>query len=370
MKAKMRYRHRKCEIIHKNTRYEVGNAIFMIQFSNSRSGSSDCPIWQFMMSERKFIPNAECFEPTLLRLSTNHCGMDHFSHDPSSSASHRHEDSNAESTAAAGTGTGPPHKRSRLSHDVSSPSIQEPHSIERRSPATSSGPRRAAQACLRCRKQKLRCLGGKPCARCIKADRECDFGKPGQQPGGLEDANGSKATLVRGASARLENLESSVANLLAGLSRPGIQQGSDTSGRIDDGAVNGNWSYPVDPLPHPPLTSFGTAVPLQQYQHIPPQPSPSSLGDSATVSLGWQGDFAELQAAPSDTGEDPGSSSMSKGKSKGKGVEPEERLAVATQDEIQPPFKALVFHVSIPPIPLVHADETSRQYGKTKNDLG
>ena len=39
--------------------------------------------------------------------------------------------------------------------------------------------RRATQACLRCRKQKLRCLGGRPCERCVKASKECDFGKPG-----------------------------------------------------------------------------------------------------------------------------------------------------------------------------------------------
>lgn len=40
--------------------------------------------------------------------------------------------------------------------------------------------RRAPQACLRCRKQKLRCLGGRPCARCVKANKGCDFSKPGQ----------------------------------------------------------------------------------------------------------------------------------------------------------------------------------------------
>ncbi|KAJ5979535.1 hypothetical protein N7501_002877 [Penicillium viridicatum] len=39
---------------------------------------------------------------------------------------------------------------------------------------------RAMQACFRCRKQKLRCFGGQPCVRCVKANKECDFGKPGQ----------------------------------------------------------------------------------------------------------------------------------------------------------------------------------------------
>jgi hypothetical protein len=37
--------------------------------------------------------------------------------------------------------------------------------------------RRAMQACFRCRKQKLRCLGRRPCLRCVKANKECDFGK-------------------------------------------------------------------------------------------------------------------------------------------------------------------------------------------------
>jgi hypothetical protein len=39
--------------------------------------------------------------------------------------------------------------------------------------------KRASQACLRCRKQKLRCLGGNPCARCLKAKTPCEYGKPG-----------------------------------------------------------------------------------------------------------------------------------------------------------------------------------------------
>jgi hypothetical protein len=36
-------------------------------------------------------------------------------------------------------------------------------------------PKRASQACLRCRRQKLRCLGGWPCKRCEKNKSECDL---------------------------------------------------------------------------------------------------------------------------------------------------------------------------------------------------
>ncbi|KAH7090833.1 hypothetical protein FB567DRAFT_300647 [Paraphoma chrysanthemicola] len=91
--------------------------------------------------------------------------------------------------------------------------------------------RRAMQACLRCRKQKLRCLGGRPCVRCVKANRECDFGKPGQAPAAPNsgtNTNGSVAEDGDGvaAKARLEYLESSVANLLAGLHNPSTN-GSD-----------------------------------------------------------------------------------------------------------------------------------------------
>lgn len=39
----------------------------------------------------------------------------------------------------------------------------------------SKAPKRASQACLRCRKQKLRCLGGWPCKRCQKNKSECDL---------------------------------------------------------------------------------------------------------------------------------------------------------------------------------------------------
>lgn len=38
-----------------------------------------------------------------------------------------------------------------------------------------SAKQRASQACLRCRKQKLRCLGGDPCLRCVKRRIPCNF---------------------------------------------------------------------------------------------------------------------------------------------------------------------------------------------------
>ena len=89
---------------------------------------------------------------------------------------------------------------------------------------------RAAHACLRCRKQKLRCLGGKPCERCVRSSNVCDFGQSGGR------ANIDTAAAIRTDSdpapiigtepltvhnperdERLKLLETSVANLLAGL---------------------------------------------------------------------------------------------------------------------------------------------------------
>lgn len=55
---------------------------------------------------------------------------------------------------------------SHVSHQHPGHSIHPP---AQQSPSTPiSGPKRASQACLRCRKQKLRCLGGYPCSRCVK----------------------------------------------------------------------------------------------------------------------------------------------------------------------------------------------------------
>ena len=89
---------------------------------------------------------------------------------------------------------------------------------------------RAAQACLRCRRQKLRCLGGNPCERCVRTSNTCDFGHTGGRVGPVTgDANSSEAVSApvvgedpavahdHGRDERLKLLETSVANLLAGL---------------------------------------------------------------------------------------------------------------------------------------------------------
>ena len=90
----------------------------------------------------------------------------------------------------------------------------------------SGGTRRATQACLRCRRQKLKCVGGNPCERCVKSKNICDFGTPGSSRGQHAEEKRKRkeresAVQVNSdnANARLAQLESSVANLLAGLAQ-------------------------------------------------------------------------------------------------------------------------------------------------------
>lgn len=88
---------------------------------------------------------------------------------------------------------------------------------------------RAAHACIRCRRQKLRCLGGDPCERCVRTSNKCDFGlagDPAVQSTGDENSTtvgvsivGAESVVPRegGRDERLKHLEISVANLLGGL---------------------------------------------------------------------------------------------------------------------------------------------------------
>ncbi|WVW82755.1 hypothetical protein I302_104766 [Kwoniella bestiolae CBS 10118] len=135
-------------------------------------------------------------------------------------------------------------------------------------------PRRAAQACLRCRKQKLKCIGGWPCDRCSKSKNVCDFGRPGVTASTSSSANNHNGGNGSEANTRLEQLESSVANLLAGLA------GSNGSGGGSrTGYPNHELLHTFDPVkkrqetlqtesgaPYPPHHTSGS----QYTQNIPP----------------------------------------------------------------------------------------------------
>ncbi|WRT67431.1 uncharacterized protein IL334_004402 [Kwoniella shivajii] len=263
------------------------------------------------------------------------------------------------------------------------------------------GPRRAAQACLRCRKQKLKCIGGWPCNRCTKSKNVCDFGRPGLGGPGGTGSSVNDGGVSTEANARLEQLESSVANLLAGLA------GGNSNG------MGGSSSYPNGELLHTfdPVkrrsetlqTESGAPYPSQnasQYaQSIPPPThvrplDPPRVGMNPVTTLPMNHNpttstspddpvmfqnhvrftsspnatFVPHNQSPSGfssngTGPSPasanavGSAGSVSGdllkdplvkKRKGKGQKAEERLAAATEgDFAEPPFKALVYQPSV-----------------------
>lgn len=103
---------------------------------------------------------------------------------------------------------------------------------------------------MRCRKQKLRCLGGHPGARCVKANKECNFGK--SEPNGAPETAGSghekgeegeSSGVVK---TRLAHLESSVSNILAGLRTPRAAGGPHSYPALPSGSVP---TYPGPSLP-------------------------------------------------------------------------------------------------------------------------
>lgn len=232
--------------------------------------------------------------------------------------------------------------------------------------AAAQGPKRAAQACLRCRKQKLRCLGGWPCKRCVKSKNKCDFGGPAGAPGAGAAARGPGGT---DSAQRIENLEASVATLLAGMSgaasaAPPFGQGFDDRGSFGGGSERvpppqwsggGGFDGPAAPAPAPaprfpradvPLASPTTAASGQHvhfgnspYGHgLPPNTSPGAYASSNSA------------FGPSPTGHAKSESGESKKKDRRSlprhGPKGEDRLA-AVDGGFEAPFKPLVYQPSV-----------------------
>lgn len=213
---------------------------------------------------------------------------------------------------------------------------------------------RAAQACMRCRKQKLRCLGGQPCARCLKANKECNFGKSGPNAtAGITDhghqkgEQGESSNVVK---ARLEHLESSVANLLAGL------QNFDSGGPQSFDAVP---SGSVPTLSNPPLPHVAETCDYGSFSTLPydtdtlPQmrESPNTqemgqvrFGNSPEVNFISPYSQSSIHGLTPPTTERKETGGKSRRR---KGEEAEERLASATKDTFEPPFRALTYQVSL-----------------------
>lgn len=237
-------------------------------------------------------------------------------------------------------------------------------------------PRRAAQACLRCRKQKLKCIGGWPCNRCTKSKNVCDFGRPGMGPpareGGTSEAN-----------ARLEQLESSVANLLAGLAgsssnnypNPEVLHTFDPAQRraqsiSEQGnppyapSASGQWNSSIPPPTHvrplePPrvgAAAVAIGAPLASASPDDPAAQHHVRFTSSPHQTFIQHGYSPSNFSSNGTGPSPGSGIGSydsngfrseRKKVGGKRQKAEERLATATdQDFDEAPFKPLVYQVS------------------------
>lgn len=263
--------------------------------------------------------------------------------------------------------------------------------------ASFSGPRRATQACLRCRRQKLRCLGGWPCDRCERAKQVCDFGKtadpylaPGRSAGGAvpEGINvaGSEAN------ARLEQLESNVARLLAGLAGGAVLRGPDPTPTYQGESQNGEasttrgarqaslnaaepWSASNANLPRPThVRRIETPRTAESTVGGPVQPSVSPEELSQHVRFGSTPNVTIISGgvmtSPSNYSSGISPNSIVGGglaperKRTGKGQKAEERLAAVTEGSFEPPFKALVYQVKpFDTVLMVSADAAACRVG-------
>ena len=266
--------------------------------------------------------------------------------------------------------------------------------------------KRASQACLRCRRQKLRCLGGWPCDRCTKGRYECDFGAanlpPGPRPGSGQQS--AAAAAAAEANARLHQLESSVASLLAGLANgqggqgargadlgnllaqagldrhmfdvqnglgmaggqvpslhdfvEGVTGGRSGAGQPAAGAARasaettGTWQGSLPPPTHSrPIITPRLASDLPEGGVNPSHDSHVRFAASphtaySAPSLTSPSNAASSGISPGSALSGEGSHAKRAGKQK-KGQKAEERLAAATEGEYEPPFKSLVFQVSL-----------------------
>ncbi|KOS47919.1 hypothetical protein ACN38_g1123 [Penicillium nordicum] len=239
--------------------------------------------------------------------------------------------------------------------------------------------RRAMQACFRCRKQKLRCFGGQPCVRCVKANTECDFGKPGQGSAAPNSSTSTNGKVVEdgdgvAAGARLEYLESRVANLLAGLDEPGASGADPLPAPAAAPAPTPATAPSIAPLAAPvaaPVTAPAPALAPAADLPVPAPPTYdataftntatsallSTSGPPTTQGLGQVrfGNSPEVNLiSPHSYSSRPETISPSREydaggrrEHKDNEEEAEERLASATRDRFEPPFQALVYQPSV-----------------------
>ena len=126
---------------------------------------------------------------------------------------------------------------------------------------------RAAKACRRCHRKKLKCHGGCPCVSCKKAHQSCDFGS---EPASEKDDR----------LARLEKLvESLVGHINSPKHPPTPSTSSLPSNLMDLSSIVGDSSVAHDWAGAPGLENLFSPSTLAGSYHPPPVPRPGPALD-------------------------------------------------------------------------------------------
>lgn len=96
---------------------------------------------------------------------------------------------------------------------------------------------RTTMACERCRMKKLRCIGGHPCSACQRAKTECGFG----------DRELDSQNSISVANQRISQLEKTIADLVASLSRQPPANSTQPSAQLPERPANLGDSQPDIP---------------------------------------------------------------------------------------------------------------------------
>ncbi|KAE8228108.1 hypothetical protein CF326_g6972 [Tilletia indica] len=130
--------------------------------------------------------------------------------------------------------------------------------------------RRAPQACMRCRGQKLRCDGQQPCGRCITQGAECKFdgGQRGAAPGTVIDSHAPLQRQITGGPMGVasssaigfrEGVVSSMPSSPSGGPLP-LDQGYFPGSGSPSSALSQSPPQPMHPPPTAALSSFTTGA--------------------------------------------------------------------------------------------------------------
>ena len=236
-------------------------------------------------------------------------------------------------------------RRQRVSQGPAQASSAGMRASESLCPRQLEGPR-VGLTRSQCRKQKLRCLGGWPCKRCTESGRTCDFGPQGFRASAAVSGPTSDPT------ARLAQLESSVANLLAGLSGQPMAPGNPARRDLvlpttdpQRSVYLGSSARPAPPnaLTSPPILAPNSVSPLANFQLTQDQPADPSPDHRQQVRFIGTPNNIVTEISPRHT-ESEGSREVRP--KKGKNQKAEDRLALATEESFEAPFRPLVYQVS------------------------